>query len=36
MRYVTLVALLALLGCAQQQRDLPSSSIDSPPAAKQM
>ena len=34
MRYVTLVALLALLGCAQQQRDLPSSSIASPSVAE--
>ena len=29
MRYVSLLALLALFGCAQQQRDLPSSSISS-------
>jgi hypothetical protein len=34
MRYLALLALLALLGCAQQQRDLPSSSIASPSAAQ--
>jgi hypothetical protein len=33
MRYVALLALLALLGCAQQQRDLPSSAISSPSTA---
>ena len=30
MRYAALVVLLMLLGCAQQQRDLPSSAISSP------
>jgi hypothetical protein len=34
MRYLALLALLALLGCAQQQRDLPSSSIASSGAAQ--
>jgi hypothetical protein len=33
MRYVALLVLLLLCGCAQQQRDLPSSVISSAPAA---
>jgi hypothetical protein len=33
MRYAALLVLLVLLGCAQQQRDLPSSVISSPSAA---
>ena len=33
MRYAALVVFLMLLGCAQQQRDLPSSAISSPSTA---
>jgi hypothetical protein len=33
MRYAALVVVLILLGCAQQQRDLPSSAISSPSGA---
>jgi hypothetical protein len=29
MKYLALCALLLLFGCAQQQRDLPSSSLSS-------
>ncbi len=34
MKYFALLAFLALLGCAQQQRDLPSSSISSSSSAQ--
>jgi hypothetical protein len=34
MRYLALIGLLALLGCAQQPRDLPSSAISSPSGAQ--
>jgi hypothetical protein len=33
MRYAALMVLLMVLGCAQQQRDLPSSAISSPSTA---
>lgn len=33
MRYAVVLAMLVLCGCAQQQRDLPSSAISSPSAA---
>jgi hypothetical protein len=32
---LTLLALLALLGCAQQQRDLPSAAISSTSSGQQ-
>jgi hypothetical protein len=34
MRFLVLIGLLALLGCAQQPRDLPSSAISTPSAAQ--
>jgi hypothetical protein len=34
MRYLVLIGLLALLGCAQEPRDMPSTAISSPGGAQ--